>query len=233
MDQRLSRFQFCDSWLYPFLDRVFSRLPENLREEILNDEGFQIISDATLPDICGHCFQFDQPVTFLVYLNPELALQPEHRLECSIAMELANYVSIQEQSAGDPQRIQELLMGWGFVNELNAVCVCSAVAGSKAFKDGYEWALKQSEDYLMLHFGIYYDDWNLKGLVDMPEDRLEKLRAHVSKQRLLPTSAKKHDEKLPEGVSITEVLIEGIMSALKKRKSIKKSYHYDKAAMES
>ena len=219
MDERLSRFQFCDSWLYPYLDRVFLRLPENLREEILNNEGFQILSNATLPDICGHCFQFDQPLTFLVYLNPKLALQPDHRLECSIAMELANYVAIKEQSNGDTQRIQELLMGWGFGNEVNAVCICSAVAGSKAFKDGYEWALKQNEDYLMLHFGIYYDEWNFKGLIRMPEDRLEKLRSQVSKQRLLPTSAKKDEENLPEGISVTEVLIEGIMSAVKEIKS--------------
>jgi hypothetical protein len=218
MDERLSRFQFCDSWLYSYLDRVFLRLPENLREEILNNEGFQILSNATLPDICGHCFQFDQPLTFLVYLNPELALQPDHRLECSIAMEMANYVAIKEQSNDDPERIQELLMDWGFENEVNAVCFCSAVAGSKAFKHGYEWALKQNEDYLMRHFGIYYDEWNLKGLVRMPEDRLEKLRSQVSKQRLLPTSAKKDEENLPEGISVTEVLIEGIMSAVKEKK---------------
>ena len=219
MDERISRFQFCDTWLYPYLERVFLRLPENLREEILNNEGFQIISNATLPDICGHCFQFDKPLTFLVYLNPALALQPDHRLECSIAMELANYVAIKEQSNGGPQRIQELLVGWGFENEVNAVCFCSAVAGSKAFRNGYKWARKQNEDYLMLHFGIYYDEWNLKGLVRMPEDRLEKLRTQVSKQRLLPTTAQEGEKSLPEGISETEVLIEGIMSAVKEIKS--------------
>ena len=218
MDQRLSRFKFCDSWLYPYLDRVFSRLPENLREEILNNEGFQIISDATLPDICGHCLHFDQPLKFLVYLNPALVLQPDHRLECSIAMELANYVAIREQWNGDPRRMQELLISWGFENEVNAVCFCSAVAGSKAFKAGYEWARRQDEDYLMLHFGIHYDEWNRKGLVRMSKDRLEKLRAEASMQRLLPTSAAKTEKSLPEGISESEVLIEGIMAAVKEVK---------------
>ena len=218
MDERINRFQFCDAWLYPYLERVFLRLPENLREEILNNEGFQIISDATLPDICGHCFQFDKPLTFLVYLNPALALQPNHRLECSIAMELANYVISKEQTNGDPQRIPELLVAWGFENEVNAVGFCSAVAGSKAFRDGYEWARKQSEDYLMLHFGIFYDEWDRKGLVRMPEDRVEKLRTQVSEQRLLPTTAVKEEKNLPEGISVTEVLIEGIMSAVKEIK---------------
>lgn len=218
MDERLSRFKFCDSWLYPYLDRIFLRLPENLREEILNNEGFQIISNATLSDICGHFFHFDQPLKFIVYLNPALILQPDHRLECSIAMELANYVAIKEQWNGEPQRIQELLISWGFENEVNAVCFCSAVAGSKAFKYGYEWARKQNEDYLMLHFGIYYDEWNQKGLVRMSKDRLEKLRTQVPLQRLLPTTAIKDEESLPEGISVSEVLIEGIMSAVKELK---------------
>jgi hypothetical protein len=218
MDERLRRYKFCDSWLYPYLDRVFSRLPENLREEILNNEGFQIISNVTLPDICGHCFHFDQPLKFLVYLNPALVMQPDHRLECSIAMELANYVAIKEQWDGDSQRIQKLLISWGFENEVNAVCFCSAVAGSKAFRHGYEWGRKQNEDYLMLHFGIYYDEWNLKGLVRMSKDRLEKLRTQVSMQRLLPTTAMKDEKELPEGISATEVLIEGIMAAVKELK---------------
>jgi hypothetical protein len=218
MDERLSRFKYCDSWLYPYLDRIFLRLPENLREEILNNKGFQIISNATLSDICGHFFHFDQPLKFIVYINPALVLQPDHRLECGIAMELANYVAIKEQWNGGPQRIQELLISWGFENEVNAVCFCSAVAGSKAFKYGYEWARKQNEDYLMLHFGIYYDEWNQKGLVRMSKDRLEKLRTQVSLQRLLPTTAIKDEESLPEGISVSEVLIEGIMSAVKELK---------------
>jgi len=92
------------------------------------------------------------------------------------------------------------------------------VAGSKAFRQGYEWARKQNEDYLMLHFGIYYDEWNLKGLVRMSKNRLEKLRTQVSMQRLLPTTAMNDEKSLPEGISVTEVLIEGIMAALKELK---------------
>ena len=218
MEERLSRFKFCDSWLHPYLDRVFSRLPENLREEILNNKSFQIISNATLPDICGHCFHFDQPLKFLVYLNPALVLQPDHRLECSIAMELANYVAIKEQWNGDPQQIQELLISWGFEDEVNAICFCSAVAGSKTFKYGYDWARKQNEDYLMLHFGIHYDEWNRKGLVRMSKDRLEKLSTQIPMERLIPTTAIKDEKSLPEGISVAEVLIEGIMSAVKESK---------------
>ena len=218
MDERLSRFKRCDSWLYPYLDRVFLRLPESLREEILNNDGFQIVSNATLSDVCGEFFHFDNPLQFLVYLNPLLAMQPDHRLECSIAMELANYVAVKEQWDGDQQRIQDLLISWGFENEFNAVCFCSAVAGSKAFKRGYEWARKQTEDYLMLHFGIHYDEWNRKGLVRMSTDRLEKLRSQVPMQRLLPTKVMEDEKNLPEGVSASEVFLEGVMAAVKELK---------------
>ena len=122
MDDKLSRFKFCDSWLYPNLDKVLLRLPKNLREEILNNEGFQIISNANLSDICGHCLHFDQPIEFLIYLNPALEMQPDIRISCSIATELANYVAIKEQWSGDEELIQKLLIQWGFENEVNAAC---------------------------------------------------------------------------------------------------------------
>ena len=217
MDDRFSRFKFCDPWLYPYLDRVLSRLPAMLREEILANEGLQLISDASLADICGRCLHFEQPIKFLIYLNPAIAMQPDVRLECSIAMELANYVAAKENLGGDEQVIQELLISWGFENEVNAACLCGAVARSKAFKSGYAWARKQSDDYLMLHFGIYYDEWDKKGLVRMPKDRLEKLRRQAP-SNLLPTIAAQEEKSLPEGISFDEVLIEGIMAAVKEKK---------------
>ena len=218
MDDRLNRFKFCDSWLYPYINVVFARLPENIRDEILDDTGFQILSSAALSDECGHLFNFDQPLEYLVYLNPALMLQPDHRLECSIAMELASYVAYKKQKNEDAHWIQALLISWGFQNEVDAVCFCSAVAGSRAYKAGYEWARGQSEDYLMLHFGIYYDEWNRKGLVQMSRDRLEKLRAQPSPRRLLPSAALEGKKQLPEGVTADEALIEGIMAAVKEIK---------------
>ena len=79
------------------------------------------------------------------------------------------------------ERIQKLLIQWGFENEVNAACFCNAVAGSKVFKSGYEWARKQSEDYLMLHYGIYYDEWNSIGLKRIPDAQMEKV-SNTSRQ---------------------------------------------------
>ncbi|RPH84019.1 MAG: hypothetical protein EHM75_11385 [Desulfobacteraceae bacterium] len=218
MDERIGRFKYCDPRLYPYLEKVLSRLPRTLLDEILDNEAFQIIADPSLPDICGHCFNFDRPVETLIYLNPRILMQPDHRLECSLAMEIALYVVKKEKREGDEHRLQELLVGWGFEREVKEVCFCDAVAGSKVFKTGYEWARKQSEDYLKLHFGLYFDEWNAKGLARMPEDRVEMLRSHVSQDRLLPGAAGREEKELPEGISPDQVLIEGIMAAIKEIK---------------
>ena len=124
-------------------------------------------------------------------------------------------MATKEGWGGNEQRIQDLLLNWGFEAEVHAACFCNAVAGSKAFKSGYEWARKQSPDYLMRHFGIYYDEWNHRGLSRLSKDRLDKLRAIVDAGHLLPTAAAQKEKSLPKGISPDEVLIEGIMSAFK------------------
>ena len=138
MDERIQRFKHCDPRFQPYLDKVFSRLPDDVRDEILGDEGFDILADKELPDICGRFFCFDRPVEKLVYLNPKALMQPEHRLLCSIAWEIAEYVTRKEDKAEDERSIEELLVRWGFEREVKSVCFCDAVAGSTAFKSGYE-----------------------------------------------------------------------------------------------
>ena len=66
--------------------------------------------------------------------------------------------------------------------------------------------------------GIYFDEWNSKGLARMPEDRVEMLRRRVSQNRFLPGAAGREEKELPEGISADEVLIEGIMAAIKEIK---------------
>jgi hypothetical protein len=219
MDERVSRFKHCEPQFHPYLDRVFSRIPADLRDEILDDEGFDIVADKELPEICGRCFCFDHPVEKLVYLNPKALMQPDHRLLCSIAWEIADYVAGKEGKAGDEHRVEELLVGWGFEREIDSVCFCDAVAGSTAFKSGYEWAKGQSEEYLMLHFGLYFDEWNEKGLARMSGERVESLRRRFSASKLLPDSARRTEKEVPEGFSIDDVFMEGIMAAVKEIKS--------------
>ena len=94
--------------------RSYRVLPKNLREEILNNEGFHIISEAVLSDFCGQCLYFHQPIEFLIYLNPALEMQPDIRISCSIATELANYVAIKERWSGDEGAHSKAINSMGF-----------------------------------------------------------------------------------------------------------------------
>jgi len=218
MDEKIKRFKHCDPRFYPYLDKVFSRLPNEVRDGILGDEGFEILADKELPDICGRCFCFDRPVEKLVYLNSRALMQPDHRLLCSIAWEIADYVTRKKGGAGDERSIEELLVRWGFEREVTSVCFCDAVADSTVFKSGYEWARRQSEEYVMLHFGIYFDEWNERGLAGMSGERVESFRSKFSPSKLLPDSARRVEKEVPEGFSVDEVLMEGIMAAVKEVK---------------
>jgi hypothetical protein len=63
-------------------------------------------------------------------------------------------------------------LDWGFEQELEAVRYCRAVFESADYKKGYEWAIKQNKDYLLQHFGLYFDEWNEKGLGGCHEKNL-------------------------------------------------------------
>ena len=44
MDQRLKRFKACDHRLYLYIDKVLGRVPEKVKERVLNDVSFQVMS---------------------------------------------------------------------------------------------------------------------------------------------------------------------------------------------
>lgn len=220
MDERIARFKGCDARFYIYLDRVFSRLPEDVRESILNDEGFHIMADSELPSVCGRFFSFDHPVESLVYLNPKALMQADHRLLCSIAWEIAEYILSKEEKGSDQREVAAVLVKWGFEQEMDGVRYCDAVAGSAAFQSGYEWARKQNKDYLMAHFGLDFDEWNKRGLRKMSKERLEMLRARSAPSKIIPGMRGAEPKKQKtEGIPEEEATIEGIMMALKEIKS--------------
>ena len=71
----------------------------------------------------------------------------------------------------------------------------------------------------MLHFGLYFDEWNERGLAGMSEDRVESFGSKFSPSKLLPGSARRLEKEVPEGFSVDEVFMEGIMAAVKEIKS--------------
>jgi hypothetical protein len=154
---------------------MLNRIPEDVKERILGDEGLEIIAHDDFHTMCMVSHEFDHPLNKMIYLNTEILHEPEHRINCAIVHAIARYsvgekdINLQEKEA------EELLVQWGFEEELQSVRYCRAVVESDGYKVGYEWAKKQDKDYLMQHFGLYFKEWNEKGLGRMSRERFYEL----------------------------------------------------------
>ena len=56
MKKSMNRFKLCDLRFHPFVRKVIERLPDTVRENILNDKSFQIITDDDVFDGCVYRF---------------------------------------------------------------------------------------------------------------------------------------------------------------------------------
>jgi hypothetical protein len=177
MDKRINRFKICDFRFFPYLSTVFERLPQTVRDEVLNDESFQILADEDMFNAGVLRYDFGKPVNVLVYLNSKIITEPKHQIIYTIAREIAKYILITDEieSPFCEKDIEDLLAHWGFETEIEAVRYDKAIMESEGFETGYEWAKKQSKNYLMQHFGLYFDEWNERGLGRMPSNVLDKL----------------------------------------------------------
>lgn len=225
MDKRINRFKICDFRFYPYLARVFERLPGEVREKVLNDTGFQILTDEDILNACVLRYDFGDPVKALVILNSKILAGPEHQLIYTIAHEVAKYVSsiVKTETEFHEKDIENLLTRWGFEKEIEAVRYDKAITESESYKTGYEWAKKQNQDYLMQHFGLYFEEWNERGLGRMSNKGLNKLNQRAETDSILNNivQLKKGNEIEPtkdstlETLSLREAMLAGIMVAIK------------------
>jgi len=210
MDDRIKRFTYCDPEFHPYLERVFSRLPENIRESVLGDRGFQIIGHEDLLEACVARYGFEPPLHRLVYLNIRLLREPEHRILYTVAREIALYTLGSLGPDVSEEKIDGQLLEWDFANEVDAFRHELAVAQSEEFKVGYQWAIRQDPNYLLMHFSVYFDEWNKKGLRKMPEERLRKLREKAEVAGV--------PEEAPVALPLDEAMLSGVMTAVKEIK---------------
>lgn len=164
MDKRMNRFKLCDLRFYPYIGRIIERLPEEVRETVLNDMSFQILTDDDIFEACVLRYEFRAPVRNLVYLNTKILKEPDHQIIHTIASEIAHYILKKQGTHEWERKVDDLLIKWGFGKEVEAVRYDQTISESKGYKIGYDWAKKQNHDYLMQHFGLYYDQWNDQGL---------------------------------------------------------------------
>jgi hypothetical protein len=108
------------------------------------------------------------------------------------------------------EEIDQRLMGWGFGEEVRAVRHDLEIAQSEAFQAGYQWAIRQDPNYLLMHFGVYFDEWNEKGLRKMSEDQRQELH---KKAEAVGVSG-----EAPEALSLDEAMVSGVLTAVKEIK---------------
>src|SRR5210317_1823579 len=146
MSQRIQRFKLCDLRFHPYLKRVIERLPEEVREIVLNDMSFQILTDDEIFEACVLRYEFGAPVRHLVYLNSKILREPDHQIIHTIAFEIAHYILKKQGTQVGERKLGNLLSEWGFGKEIEAVRYDEAISKSQGYKIGYEWAQKQNLD---------------------------------------------------------------------------------------
>jgi len=225
MEQIMHQFKHCDSRFYPYIEKVLKRLPKEVTEKLRNDTGFTILAGDDLLVLCVVRYEFDEPVRRLVYLNTKLLMESEHQLIYTIAYEIARYVDGEGDAEVVEKKAEDLLIKWGFEEELEAYRYDTAIAESKGCRIGYEWAKKQSKDYVLRHFGLYFDEWNTKGLRKMSKEQFEMIHTRAEtvirdEAGTIPQKDYKEHKRAPAegGLPRVEAIIAGIMTAVKEIK---------------
>jgi len=223
MDSRIKRFKLCDLKFHPHISNVIERLPEPVREELLEDKSFQILTDEDALQSCVLRYRFSDPVKTLVYLNTNLLKAPAHQLIYTIAAEIAHYVLSKKSGDFGAADKDALLRKWGFEKEVGAARSSRTVCESRGYKVGYEWAKKQDPGYLLQHFGLYYDAWNQKGLDSLPGETAKGFNRQTEPGPILDDiirlkqgqAADTCRDKLSETPSSRQEVLAGIMAAIK------------------
>jgi len=225
MDERINRFKLCDLRFFPYLSGVIERLPDDVREMVLNDKSFQIITDDEVVDALVLRYEFGAPVRTLVYLNTKILKEPDHQIIHTIVSEIAYYI-FKKQGVRTPileRKLDSLSIEWGFGKEVEAVRYDQVMSESEGYKIGYEWAQRQDLDYLRQHFGLYFDQWNDKGFGSLSNKEFDMLNRKCETdpvlEYILPSKKSGyHDSdigKIPDSLSTRKTLLAGILTAVK------------------
>jgi hypothetical protein len=225
MDKRMNRFKLCDLRFCPYLARVIVRLPEDVREMVLNDRSFQIITDDEVIDALVLRYEFGVPVRTLVYLNTKILKEPDHQILHTIASEIAHYF-FKKQGVHTlilKRKLDSLLIEWGFGKEVKAVRYDQAISESEGYKIGYDWAKQQNHDYLIQHFGLYIDQWNDKGIGTLSSQEFDMLNRKCETdpvlEDILPSKKSGFLDsdvgEIPDQLSTRKTMLAGILTAVK------------------
>jgi hypothetical protein len=223
MDKRINRFKLCDIRFHPYVRRVINRLPEEVREIVLNDMSFQILTDDELLEALVLRYEFSTPIKTLVYLNTKILMEPDHQIIHTIASEIAHLILKKEGIHAWERKSDDLLIKWGFGKEVKAVRYDLVISESEDYRIGYDWAKKQNADYLIQHFGLYFDQWNDRGLGRLSSNEFDSYNRKVEidpiREDILPLKKleliESDNGKISESLSKRMAMLAGILTAVK------------------
>ena len=214
----VSRFSHCDKRFYPYLEKVLKQLPDGLREDILGDQGLQIISDEGLLAAKSKIFRFKPPITDLIFLNASVLKRPVFDITYTIAYELAQYQVAREDTDKKSRdtKVRNLLVDWEFIMDLDRIRPADPVEKSRVYRIGYEWAKRQKLDDLLWNYKEYFDEWHEERI--SPE-RFEQLYIDVAPFSILEQMEIKDKKGEAQDTASEDTLeaeiIWGLMAAVK------------------
>jgi hypothetical protein len=223
MSARIQRFKLCDLRFHPYLRRVIERIPEDVKEIVLNDMSFQILTDDDIFDALVLRYEFGAPVRHLVYLNTKMLGEPDHQIIHTIALEIAHFILKKQGTHMWERKLGNLLIEWGFGKEVEAVRYDEVMMKSDGFKIGYDWAQNQNLDYLRQHFGLYFDQWNDDGMGSLSSDELNLLNRKLETDPILenigslekPGFGGTESGGISKSLSTRKSMLAGILTAVK------------------
>jgi hypothetical protein len=180
MEKRILRFKYCDSKFYPYLEKVLNRLPDEIKEDILNNKNLQVLGKKNFLLAFGIYLKFDEPITNIVYLNTSILQSPEHVIIHTIAHELAHYATGKGKTGLWEKEAEEMVLKWGFDMESEKSDYHRPILESWGYDVGYKWASKQKEQDLIDDFGPFFEDWD--------NDRLSVKQFEILHYKLDPIS---------------------------------------------
>jgi hypothetical protein len=139
--------------------------------------------------------------------------EPQWQIHYNIAGEIAGYILSQKGDRPDEAAVMNQLIEWGFEEEVDAIRYLQRVTKSKGYRIGYDWAIRQNSDYLNQHFGIYYEEWNDRGLRRISPTKIDAARDSGAGGKILADLG--NGLAGTESISPSEAILAGILSAVK------------------
>jgi hypothetical protein len=153
ISKKLSRFNWCDERFFPYMEKVLSRLPEEICQSILDDLSFDIVS---FEKANGIFYPLSSEIKELIVLDGGILKQPEFRIIYTIAHELAHKVIGKGETGLYEKEAEELLVKWGFQEEVEKADYARTWMEGGGYDTGYKWAAKQTD---LSSFEEFYEEW--------------------------------------------------------------------------